>query len=183
MKPGRGREKGARNERALSKFVTGYFAHVGITCADCYRTPSSGGHRFAKKTDGGDLVISPVFRKYFDFSVEAKDYAKINWLLLLLEHRPLSELSKWWKQCCAASEAAKPYQPPLLVIKARGTPYIAFVRRKNIPSVGLANVFRGLRPFTVTKCVGEEVIAMPLSSFLERCVLASKTKKLVKAKG
>lgn len=172
MLPGRGRAKGAKNERALSKVIVSYFAHLGITQECCYRTPGSGGHRFAKKTDGGDLVISPVFRKYFNFSVEAKDYASINWLLPMLEYREKSVLSQWWKQCVTASNAAKPYQPPLLVVKARGTPYIAFVRQIDIPSVPMLAEFAGLRPFTATKCVGEHVIMLPLDVFLRRCVMS-----------
>jgi hypothetical protein len=77
MRKGGGRAKGNSFERVVAKIVVATFKDHGITEEDCYRTPSSGGHRYAKKQDPGDLVISQKLRALFPFHVECKFYREI----------------------------------------------------------------------------------------------------------
>ena len=97
MKPGGGRLKGASFERAVAKVIVKALSKFGITKADCYRTPLSGGHRYAKKEDPGDLVISRRLRQYFSHTVECKDYKKS-----VLSHffylKPSLRECKWLEQ-------------------------------------------------------------------------------------
>lgn len=114
MKAGGGRNKGSAFERKVAKLIIATFANKGINKEDCYRTPGSGGHRFASKTDPGDLVLSPALRELFNFSVECKHYAKLDWGVLLSNRRKKGQFESWWRQCC---KAAVDDAIPLLVFK------------------------------------------------------------------
>lgn len=114
MKAGGGRNKGSAFERKVAKLIVANFAHVGITKQDCYRTPGSGGHRFAAKTDPGDLVLSPDLRERFPFSIECKHYANLDWNVLLSNKKKKGQFESWWQQCC---KSAVLDTVPLLVFK------------------------------------------------------------------
>jgi hypothetical protein len=117
MKPGRGRQKGNRFENEVAKIVAHAFRHFGITSTDSYRTPSSGGHRFAKKKDPGDLVISKKLRELFPFSVEVKSYGKIDLFKLFTpieDHLKSSQFKQWLAQTCAACNGNKRLYPMLV---------------------------------------------------------------------
>lgn len=110
MKQGGGRLKGNAFERATAKMIIKAFACFGVTGQDCYRTPSSGGHRFAKKLDPGDLVFSELLTGLFPASVECKFYKRLDWHLLMSDKQ--GEWRAWWEQCC---EAASVTQCPVVV--------------------------------------------------------------------
>ncbi len=67
---------GAKGHAFENKVAKQIVAELGddfeVTRQDCYRTPLSGGHRFARGKDPGDIVISPRFRILFPFLVECK---------------------------------------------------------------------------------------------------------------
>jgi hypothetical protein len=115
MRKGGGRSKGNGFENKVAKIVVATF---GMKGTDCYRTPSSGGHRFAKKKDPGDLVLSKRMRRVFPFSTECKSYKEIN---LLPFWRPEKkhgawEVRKWIAQAVAACNGKKDMYP-LVVFK------------------------------------------------------------------
>lgn len=121
MKLGGGRAKGSSFERKVAKEVVTAFARFGITSKDCYRTPMSGGHIFAKQSDPGDLVISDRLRKYFPMHVEAKHWRRIElWPLWEPEIKQLDawKFKGWLKQVTDASRGT-PLRP-LLVFKGNG---------------------------------------------------------------
>ena len=118
MKPGAGRNKGNAFEREIAKTVVEAFKDYGIRKRHIYRTPGSGGHRYARDKDPGDLVIHKKLRKLFNFSVECKSYREINLFDLFLpfkKHKKSSKFKQWLKQCCSSAERTR--QPPLLVFK------------------------------------------------------------------
>lgn len=125
MKPGMGRVKGASFERKIAGMIVKAFASRGITKKDCYRTPSSGGHRYAKETDPGDLVLSPELTKLFPFSIECKHYRKLDWHKLLTPGAK-GHWDNWWKQCLKATPTGR---YPMVVFQAnRSIPFVMFNR-------------------------------------------------------
>jgi hypothetical protein len=121
MKPGGGRNKGSAFERKVAALVVEAFKDCGITSKDAYRTPLSGGHIHASKTDPGDLVISPRLRKLFPFHCECKAHATVNLAQFLV---PVKAWKKSWKcnvwlaQMVAAAEKQEDeWLIPLLVFK------------------------------------------------------------------
>ncbi len=116
MKPGGGRQKGSSFERKVAKLIVATFAQYGITKEDCYRTPGSGGHRFASKKDPGDLVLSPALKKLFPYSVECKHYKELDWTMLLRPDQRRGHFGTWWRQACKAAQATDTV--PLLIFKA-----------------------------------------------------------------
>lgn len=117
MKKGGGRAKGAAFERHVSKVLIAAFEAYGVTAEDCYRTPQSGGHRFARKEDPGDLVISKRLQKLFPFCVECKFYKKLQWNALLTKQKDKSHWTDWWDQAVTASNrqpVAHRYEPMLV---------------------------------------------------------------------
>ena len=145
MKPGRGRQKGNSFEREIAKAVAYAFRHFHVTSKDVYRTPASGGHKYAKKSDPGDLVISKRLRELFPFSVECKSYRKIDLFKLfdpIEEHPKSSQFKNWLAQTCAACNGSK-HLYPMLVFKQNQSitlcaipaiyPLIAHLSRRNLP--------------------------------------------------
>lgn len=134
-RPGAGRPKGNSFENAVANMVVKHFRKFGITKEDCYRTPGSGGHRYAKKQDPGDLVISDSLEEMFPFVVECKSYKEINlYAFLYPTKRWLTtwHYKAWLKQCCAAADAFSK-RHPLLVFKGNGTPYFAALPAEAMP--------------------------------------------------
>lgn len=115
MRRGGGRAKGNSFERQVAKMIVEAFAEFGIDKKHCFRTPLSGGHRYAKECDPGDLVMSPELRKLFPFSVEAKSYRRLKWRELLSPLKKSGQFYKWWQQACLA--AVSNDLEPLLVFK------------------------------------------------------------------
>jgi hypothetical protein len=155
MRKGGGRQKGSAFEREIAKQIIEAFAHKGITKEDCYRTPGSGGHRFAKKVDPGDLVFSKRLRKYWEFAVECKFYASISMDLLMVPNVKEGVISAWWKQAVASAGNHK----PLLVFRQnRQQAYALF------PATADWN--GDIRPMIQTKVNGQEVYVVRFKSFL-----------------
>lgn len=118
MKKGGGRGKGNAFERVIAKTIVEAFCDFGIKDKHCYRTPSSGGHRYAKHKDPGDLVIASRLRKMFPYSVECKSYGNIDMFSLwsaIDRHKKSSFFRKFLKQTCAAAKHSR--LTPLLVFK------------------------------------------------------------------
>lgn len=145
MKKGGGRNKGNANERKLSKQIVAAFASFGVTQKDCYRTPSSGGHRFAKQEDPGDLVISKKLRMLFPFHVEAKHYKDVDlWPFFskVADWGKSWEVKAWMKQVNDAS--VRRGMRPLLVIRVNKRPALAVVHTE-FYETKTAGLFRGER--------------------------------------
>lgn len=158
MKAGGGRNKGSAFERKVAKLIIATFANKGITKQDCYRTPGSGGHRFASKTDPGDLVLSPKLRKLFDYCVECKSYKTVPWGRLLSSGNN-GIFDDWWKQTCKAAKTTK--APPLLVFKHNGSEPYVMVRLIDIKSFVLR------RPYIRLRIAKDKVHVSTLRWFLE----------------
>lgn len=106
-----------RFERSVAAQIVATFADLGIGNKDCYRTPMSGGHRYARKNDPGDVVISSRLRKYFPFHVECKCYATVDLSQFLVPMRLWKKswyATKWLKQM---EDAAVDGMIPLLIFK------------------------------------------------------------------
>ena len=132
MRKGGGRAKGNGFENKVAKIIVAAFAEYHITQRDCYRTPLSGGHRFAKHEDPGDLVISKKLRVIFPFHVECKFYKDVNL-------RPFWDPQKKWKPSWLpgqwlkqATDACKKSSigMPMLVFKSNGEQILAAVPLK-----------------------------------------------------
>jgi len=109
------RNKGNSFERRVSKMIVAAFKELGITAEDCYRTPLSGGHRYSKKEDPGDLVISPKLQKLFPFTVECKNDRRAN-ISHFFNLKSTTPEVRWWKQACQQNKSEA--TSPLLVFKA-----------------------------------------------------------------
>lgn len=160
MKPGGGRAKGSAFERHVSKLIVTAFESSGITSRDCYRTPSSGGHRFAKRKDPGDLVISKRLRRLFPFSVECKFVRRLLWSVLFSNRKSKQHWSVWWEQAKIASSRQC---PPILIfrenrgevfviLRAEASSFVMFNTRasvringENLVLVRLDTLFRWLK--------------------------------------
>lgn len=154
------RLKGNAYERRIAKIIVVAFAPFGITRKDCYRTPSSGGHRFAKKEDPGDLVMSPALRLLFNYSVECKHYRSLDWVKLFSDSSKKGHWSAWWAQ---ANEATNNQSKPALVFSAnRGAPSI-MVRVSDILAF---TALKHMRPSLRTTVNGDSVTVVALSKFL-----------------
>ena len=117
MKKGGGRGKGNGFERDTAKTVVKAFKHFHISGKDCYRTPSSGGHKYAKQSDPGDLVISKKLRELFPFVCECKSYNRVDLFKLytpLEDHPKSSQFKQWLAQACAACNGSKKMYPMLI---------------------------------------------------------------------
>ena len=118
MRKGGGRAKGNGFENKIAKMIVKEFHDFGIRRKHCYRTPGSGGHRQARNTDPGDLVIHRKLRKLFPYCVECKFYKSIDLWNLFLSfryHVKSSKFKTWLKQVCTA--AKRTHQIPLLIFK------------------------------------------------------------------
>lgn len=161
MRKGGGRSKGNSFERKVAAMVVSTFADKGITKEDCYRTPLSGGHRYAKGKDPGDLVISKKLEKYFPFATECKSYKSIYLPALWLPSKSWKKAWKfkqWLKQTCAACTEDR---HPLLIFKGNGTPEFAVLPR-------LMTLTVGLKPRLMIEYEGEEWMVVLFSNLLKR---------------
>jgi hypothetical protein len=130
MKPGGGRNKGNAFEVLVAKKIVHAFAKAGFKFdnTDCYRTPSSGGHRYAKHDDPGDLVISPRLLKAFPFSVECKDQKSLElyrFFIPFARHKSSWPEHQFLDQTIAAAEL-KHGLSPMLVFKKDSKVFCAF---------------------------------------------------------
>lgn len=127
MTPAGSRAKGKRAERAIAKMVMRAFCDYGISSKDCYRTPSSGAHPYAKLNDPGDLVMSPKLRKLFPYHVEVKDHANVNIAHLLIPAKQWKKdwkFGSWFKQ---VTTATRKNLYPMLVFHTTGRFWMAAV--------------------------------------------------------
>jgi len=158
MKLGGGRLKGSAFERKVASMVVAAFAHKGITKEDCYRTPASGGHRFAKKSDPGDLVLSPRLLKIFPYSVECKKYRGLDWPKLLSLDKDKGHWGEWWKQACAAAAVGNASVEPLLVFSQNRSEAFAIMR--------LTPSWKP-RPVLLTRILGQRVRVVRFAELLQ----------------
>ena len=129
-----GRQKGSAFERQVARMIVTTFQDKGITAADCYRTPLSGGHLFASKESPSDLQISPKLRRYFPYAVECKCYNKIKFEALLDPACKGSMFPQWWRQIQKAVKSCKEPRPkPCLVFKQNRGEIFAMVRNYDVP--------------------------------------------------
>jgi hypothetical protein len=166
LRAGGGRAKGNSFENKVAKLIRKAFAEFGMDETDAYRTPSSGGHRFAKKEDPGDLVISARLLKLFPHHVECKHYRRVElWPLFFRESKHLKawHYKVWLKQTCDASSKQEG-RHPLLVFKANGNAPIMAV----YPAKSLKAAVR-LRHLPIWFC-GRAWYVATLQDFLARRV-------------
>lgn len=139
MKKGGGRGKGSSFERYIAGRVVSAFKKFGIKKKDCYRTPMSGGHRQASKSDPGDLVLSKRLRELFPYSVECKFYKEINlWQFMQAEKKRDKSwpVTKWLEQTCTACGKKKKVFP-LLVFRQNRSPHVLAALPLLMPVIGL----------------------------------------------
>lgn len=163
MKKGGGRNKGSGFEREIADLVIAAFAHKGICAKDCYRTPGSGGHKQASKTDPGDLVISRRLQKLFPFNVECKFYKSITMDLLMVPNVTEGHLKNWWEQ--AVKSAGK--RIPLLIFRQnRQQAYAMFPYDVYAGITGELSILADLRPHIHTKVNGQGVCVLRFKTLL-----------------
>jgi hypothetical protein len=160
------RVKGSTFERLIAKDIIAAFAAHGITNKDCYRTPLSGGHFAARKSDGGDLVTSPTLRAWFPYSLEAKHHRAIDLNPLMVEAAiKRGQIPVWWAQCRKAASETK--QHPLLVFHGNGRETYAMAVLNATPA---AKITATSAPYIVTEIAQTRVIIMRWKRFLGRVV-------------
>jgi hypothetical protein len=172
MKKGGGRAKGSGFEREIAHEVIAAFKEFGIKKEDCYRTPLSGGHIFAKGKDPGDLVISPKLRKLFPFTVECKFYKKLHmhaWWIPVMKQKKAWKFRGWLEQVC---KSATPKLPPMLVFKGNNLPTFCAIQ---CPIESPLSI-RGLKPQLRFTYEGEPWIVVLFSKFLKTQVALAKGK-------
>lgn len=127
MRKGGGRNKGNGFERQVAKLVVTAFDCMGVAKKDCYRTPGSGGHKYASKVDPGDLVISKRLRKYFPFHVECKFYRRVElWpLFTSIDKQKKAHKFKGWLAQTVRGNNGK--LQPMLVWKENQGPIFCLV--------------------------------------------------------
>ena len=141
MKAGGSRRKGSSFEREVASRLIACLGDLGFEASDCYRTPLSGGHFAAKKTDPGDLLIGPKLLEHFPFSVECKNDKRLNlhnfWGDL---HFQKSAETGWLAQAVKAAENQQ--RCPLLVFKKNRTPTYAAGPAKVLSTIypGMFNI-------------------------------------------
>jgi len=117
MKPGGGRGKGNAFERKVAQTIC---KTLGREKSECYRTPSSGGHRYAKKSDPGDLVMSADLRRILPFHIECKHYRKVElWHLLPRTRKRSWVFFRWIQQAIDATPSGSGLSP-MVVFKGNG---------------------------------------------------------------
>lgn len=141
MRNGGGRSKGAGFENEIAKAIRAIAVDYGFGDDCCYRTPLSGGHRFAKKTDPGDLVMSPELQKFFPFHIECKKQ-EIFTLMHFITTKETRQSSwsefAWLDQAVSAVNAAVPRRPPMVVMTKNRFPIYAAVPVKDWHSWNLS---------------------------------------------
>lgn len=169
MRSGGGRAKGNWFEREVAKLICEAFKGWGITTSDAYRTPLSGGHLHARKSDPGDLVISKRLRKYFPFNVECKAYRRVKlWpLFFSVETQKNAWKFKAWLGQVSKGSNSNKSRHPMLIFKENNGPVIAMV-----PQI-MPLVTRIQRRFR-TMYNGEPWYAMLLSDVLKELVREAK---------
>ena len=158
MNKGGGRIKGSHFELETAKAIVKAFNDLGITAKDCYRTPGSGGPRFAKKTDPGDLVLSPKQREYFPFAIECKFYREISLDSLMTPCVRKGQFLSWWKQAVAATPADAGVHTLLVFRQNYGQCYCMFRRSLRWAWVNM--------PRLTTKIGRDYVTVVPFSLLL-----------------
>jgi hypothetical protein len=186
-----GRAKGSGYERAIAKLIVEAFEAWGITAQHCFRTPLSGGHIHASKTDPGDLQIHPKLQKLFPFSAECKCYRKISWIELLKPsefsghkyNRSSGKILDWWKQACLAAQAKK-NKMPLLIMKQNSSSSYCLIRQKDylaITAQSSPNKKSFITVMVATRVNGEPVRLLLFSELLSLLVNVAKLEKKNKA--
>lgn len=104
------RSKGRRGERKAAQVLEQW------TSYKFHRVPASGGLRWKTANTIGDLVCGDPLHR-FDFSLEVKNYADINFEHLLMPDVN-SEILKFWEQC--ESDAQRGKKLPLLMMRYDG---------------------------------------------------------------
>lgn len=114
MKPGGGRLKGNAYERVVAKLII-KAAGKDFAAKDCYRTPRSGGHPHAGKSD---LIMSKPLRKRFPFCVECKDRG--NWRVekMFIDAR---DMYSYVRQSRKSAREDRYKRIPMVVIKGKRT--------------------------------------------------------------
>lgn len=135
MKLGGGRAKGAAFERKVAKLLLQTFRKAGldVSAEDAFRTPLSGGHKYASKTDPGDIQLSTKILEWFPMVVECK-----HWRQLQVE-RFLQKPKKSWKEFQwldqVSVSALQTGRSPLLVMKSNnGVILCAHTAEISLPS-------------------------------------------------
>ena len=172
MKKGGGRLKGNAFEREVAKLIVATFEDHGITNEHCYRTPGSGGHRYAKKKDPGDILLDGKLKKLFPFTIECKSYKRLNWRELFAPLQKGSQFKKWWEQCCMA--AALNGGEPLLIFKENRSQAFAMVRQVMVDQYSMNGSWDPNG--TKLSYLKTHLRVMPLSSLLKHMAIINNKK-------
>src|ERR1017187_7150756 len=104
------RKKGARGEKLACKVFSEW-----VKCP-FHRVPASGGLHWRTANTCGDIVAGDDLVR-FNFSVEVKNYADLNFGHLLMPHVDC-DILKFWKQC--KTDAVRGKKIPLLMMRYDG---------------------------------------------------------------
>jgi len=106
------RRKGKRGEKIAREVLTNW---TGLEFAG---VPASGGLRWKKAENiSGDLICTDALHR-FDFSIEVKNYADINFEHLLMPGIKSDIMDEFWPQCISDAERGK--KIPLLMMRYNG---------------------------------------------------------------
>jgi hypothetical protein len=152
-----GKRKGSAFERKVAGLILDAAGNE-FDKSDCYRTPMSGGHKYAGK---GDLVVSPRLRKRFPWVNESK-----HWKAIKLEHiMEMAEyIVKFHEQVLDEVRHDKWDRWPLLTLKGnRGLIYAA-TKRQHLKEYSDGKFVR--YPYLAYEYKGDKWVCMNFIDFL-----------------
>lgn len=155
----RSKEKGNTFERKVAADLLSA-AGPGFRRADCYRTPMSGGHKYAGQ---GDLVISESLQKILPFVVECKHQKAFRTSHLFHQ----TEIVRQYHAQAIAEMLVDPFgRAPLLVMRGKDNETYASVLIGTLFSRGYLLDGRDIFPILHYRCEDKHWVAMPWDTFL-----------------
>ena len=154
MSPSGSRRKGKSFERQIVKLFRESF---GLKPEECFRTPNSGGHPYAARTDPGDIQFCPEFRDWFNFHVECKNHRGTRLEQFFQTENARCGINRWLDQ---ATCGPKHLRPMLVFQTGRGTAGI-YCAVREAPAA-----LRILQPYAVFEHERKCWTLLPFANFL-----------------
>jgi hypothetical protein len=164
----RSRDKGNTFERKVAKEIVAAAGRL-FKAKDCYRTPQSGGHRFAGKSD---LRISPSLQAILPFCVECKHHKDVR-----THHffEFTAKMTSFHQQVLAS--AAKEELAPMLVVRGGDKQQYASMPIEAARAWAHGLEFDGsdMKPVLHYQAEGKHWIAIQWANFLKLLTLYGET--------
>lgn len=131
MRSGGGKAKGSAFERKVASMIIKATKDTGFHFEkeDCYRTPMSGGHIYAKQEEPSDLVLSKRLRKVIPIAVECKFRKTINMYHFTV---PFEQHEKSWEEKNAIDQVLRATKKssyyPVVILKNNREPIVLVMR-------------------------------------------------------